>query len=39
MNFVNELLAVLLLTVPPCLATTPAGLLLPKEVVEKDALP
>ncbi len=29
--------AVRLLTVPPCLALTPQGLLLPKEVVERDA--
>jgi hypothetical protein len=29
--------AIRLLTVPPCFATTPQGLLLPKEVVEKDA--
>lgn len=26
-----------LLTVPPCFATAPDGLLLPKEVVERDA--
>ena len=29
--------AIRLLTVPPCFAITPAGLLLPREVVEKDA--
>lgn len=29
--------AIRLLTVPPCLAATPQGLLLPKEVVDRDA--